>query len=448
MGTKPVGRLLATMSFPMMLSMLVQSLYNIVDSIYVSQLGTDALTAVSLAYPLQNVVLAVSVGMGVGISSVIAISMGEKNQRQQNEAATLGVALTMIHCVLFAAAGLVVTEPFLSLFTQDPSVLTQACDYTYIVLCLSFGSLLQITMEKIYQGLGAMKTTVILLGTGCAINIILDPILIFGLLGFPAMGVKGAAVATVAGQIAAFLLYVVVYFHKNPGVEIRFRYLRPNWRLIRWIYSIGIPSSMMSMLPSVLVGGLNGILASFSQVYVAVLGIYFKLQSFIYLPAAGIVQGMRPIIGYNYGAGQTERVRRGIRLSLAGTAALMLLGTAVSWAIPRSILSLFDTGPELMDAGTTALHIISLGFLPSSVGVIFSGAFEALGKGLHSLSISLLRQLAVTLPLGFALSRVLGPEGIWAAFPISEVIAAAAACVLLKKLERGPASPDAFPRFD
>lgn len=339
MGEKPVLSLLFSMSLPMMLSMLVQSLYNIVDSMYVSWLGTEALTAVSLAYPLQNIVTAVSVGIGVGISSALSISLGEKNQEKANETATMGMALTLVHCVLFIIFGLVVTRPFLQLFTGSPEILKNACDYTYVVLCASFGSLLQIALEKIYQGIGAMKTTMVLLATGCIINIILDPILIFGLLGFPAMGVRGAAIATVIGQIGAFLLYVVVYLHRNPGVTIHPRYLKKDWQLIRKIYSVGIPSSMMLMMPSLLVSALNGILAAFSQVYVAVLGIYFKLQTFIYMPANGMIQGMRPIIGYNYGAGQYERVRQTIRYCLLGTAAIMLLGTILSLAVPEESCS-------------------------------------------------------------------------------------------------------------
>ena len=326
-GRKPVISLLASMSLPMMLSMLVQSLYNIVDSMYVSWMGTEALTAVSLAYPLQNIVMAVSVGIGVGISSALSISLGEKNQEKANETATIGMALTLVHCVIFVLFGLAVTRPFLQLFTSSPQVLEDACDYTYIVLCVSSGSLLQISLEKIYQGIGAMKTTMILLATGCIINIILDPILIFGLLGFPAMGVQGAAIATVIGQIGAFLLYIVVYLHRNPGVTIHPRYLKLNWPLIRRIYSVGIPSSLMLMMPSLLVSALNGILAAFSEVYVAVLGVYFKLQTFIYMPANGMVQGMRPIIGYNYGAGQYGRVRQTIRYCLMGAAVLMLIGT-------------------------------------------------------------------------------------------------------------------------
>lgn len=219
METRDIFPLLMSMSLPMVLSMLVQSLYNIIDSIYVSYLGTGALTAVSLAFPLQNIVLSVAVGIGVGIASVLSISLGKKDQKRANEAATMGMALTLIHCVLFVILGLVITEPFIGLFTKEPEVMKQACDYTYIVLCFSFGSLLQIAMEKIYQGIGAMKTTMILLGAGAMINIILDPILIFGLLGFPGMGVKGAAVATVIGQISAFLLYIVVYLRKNPGLR-------------------------------------------------------------------------------------------------------------------------------------------------------------------------------------------------------------------------------------
>ena len=441
MGEKPVLSLLFSMSLPMMLSMLVQSLYNIVDSMYVSWLGTEALTAVSLAYPLQNIVTAVSVGIGVGISSALSISLGEKNQEKANETATMGMALTLVHCVLFILFGLVVTRPFLQLFTDSPEILENACDYTYVVLCASFGSLLQIALEKIYQGIGAMKTTMVLLATGCIINIILDPILIFGLLGFPAMGVRGAAIATVIGQIGAFLLYVVVYLHRNPGVTIHPRYLKKDWQLIRKIYSVGIPSSMMLMMPSLLVSALNGILAAFSQVYVAVLGIYFKLQTFIYMPANGMIQGMRPIIGYNYGAGQYERVRQTIRYCLLGTAAIMLLGTILSLAVPGGILQLFQADAELLAEGETALRIISLGFLISTVGTVFAGVFEALGRGGESLLISLLRQLVITVPAGYILSRFLGASGIWIAFPVSELAASIAAVILLKRYQNGEFFP-------
>ena len=272
------------MSVPMMLSMLIQSLYNIVDSIYVSRLGTDALTAVSLAYPLQNAIVSVAVGIGVGISSAISIYLGSGDQERADRAASLGILLTVFHCILFILAGIFVTRPFLRLFTDDPAVLKDACDYTYIVLCFSSGSLLQIAFEKIFQGIGQMKITMYLLIAGCVINIILDPILIFGLLGFPALGVAGAAIATVIGQISAFLLYILVYLRKSYAVHIRMKYMKPDRKLICQIYSVGIPSSIMMLLPSVLISVLNRILAAFSEVYVAVLGVYYKSAD-IYLHA-------------------------------------------------------------------------------------------------------------------------------------------------------------------
>ncbi len=443
MKTKPIMSLLISMSVPMMLSMLCQSLYNIVDSIYVSRLGTDALTAVSLAYPLQNAVLSVAVGIGVGISSVISIYLGSGNHEKANRAATLGLVLNFFHCILFVIFGLIVTTPFLELFTNDPTILSEAESYTRIVLLISFGQLFQITFEKIFQGIGKMKITMIILIFGCLVNIILDPILIFGLLGFPAMGVSGAAIATVIGQIAAFLLYVVVYLKKDFAIKISPKYLKPDFALIKQIYSVGIPSSIMLLLPSILVSILNGILSAFSATYVAVLGVYFKLQTFIYMPASGLVQGMRPIIGYNYGAGKSDRVKLTVRYSLAVTAVIMLLGTVLSLFIPRQILSIFSADAELMSAGITALRVISLGFIVSSLGLIYSGTFEALGSGRNSLIISLLRQFVITIPLSFVLSKIsiIGPVGVWISFPVGEVIASITAFFLLKKFKGGEYSP-------
>ena len=320
-------------------------------------------------------------------------------------------------------------------------MLGDSCDYTYIVLCFSFGSLLQIAFEKIFQGIGQMKVTMYLLIVGCVVNIILDPILIFGLLGLPALGVAGAAIATVIGQISAFLLYIVVYLRKPYAIHIRAKHLRFDWKMIRQIYSVGIPSSIMMLLPSVLISILNSILAAFSEVYVAVLGVYFKLQTFIYMPANGIVQGMRPIIGYNYGAGEKSRVRSTVRYSLACAAALMLLGTLLSLLIPEQIFALFDADTELMEAGVTALRIICLGFLVSAVGIIYSGTFEALGSGRNSLIISLLRQFVITIPLSFILAKLCGPIGVWISFPAGELCASAAAFFLLAHYEKGTLSP-------
>lgn len=441
MKTGRVFPLLMSMSVPMMLSMLIQSLYNIVDSIYVSRLGTDALTAVSLAFPLQNIVTSVAVGVGVGISSAIAIYLGAGKREEANKAATIGIGLTVLHCILFVVLGLLVTRPFIGLFTSNNAIVEEACDYTYIVLCVSFGCLLQIALEKIFQGIGEMKITMILLATGAIINIILDPILIFGWFGLPAMGVRGAAVATVIGQIAAFLLYIVVYKRKRFAVSIHPKYLCLDKRIILQIYSVGIPSSIMLTLPSVLVSVLNSILSAFSEVYVAVLGVYFKLQTFIYMPANGIVQGMRPLIGYNYGAGEKDRVKSFIRYSMISAAVIMMIGTLLSLFIPEQIFALFDADEMLLKAGVQALRIICLGFLVSTAGVIYAGIFEAMGEGKQSLVISLLRQFAVTIPVGFLLSRIWGAAGVWAAFPIGELCAAIVALFLLKKYKGGEYSP-------
>ena len=454
MQTKPVFSLLLSMSVPMMLSMLIQSLYNIVDSIYVSRLGTDALTAVSLAYPLQNAILSAAVGIGVGISSAISIHLGAGNREKADRAATLGIALTLIHCIFFIIAGLTISEPFLKLFTDNPKILNDASIYTEIVLCLSFGSLFQIAFEKIFQGIGEMKITMYLLIAqgfsrismltviiGAITNIVLDPILIFGLLGFPALGVAGAAIATVIGQISALLLYIIVYRRNSYAVHISFKHLVFDKAIIRQIYSVGIPSTVMMLLPSILISVLNSILTAFSDVYVAVLGVYFKLQTFIYMPANGIVQGMRPIIGYNYGAGESSRVKSTIRYSLLTAAGLMLTGTILALALPKQILSLFDADAALMSAGVTALRIISLGFLVSSVGLIYSGVFEAIGNGRNSLIISLLRQFVITIPLSFILTRFFGPTGVWISFPVGELCASAAAFCLLKKYQNGAFSP-------
>ena len=437
MGVMPLNRLLISMSVPMMISMLVQALYNIVDSMFVAQLSENALTAVSLAFPAQNLMIAVATGTGVGVNAALSRNLGEKNFDRANRIADHALYLAAMSYIVFAIFGLFFARQFFRLQTDIEEIVDLGTTYLRICTIASFGLFTEIACERLLQSTGKTIYSMYTQGLGAIINIVLDPILIFGLLGFPGMGVKGAAVATVIGQISAFLLYIVVYLRKNPGVTIHPKYLHLDWQLIRQIYSVGIPSSLMMTMPSVLVGGLNGILAAFSDTYVAVLGIYFKLQTFIYMPANGIVQGMRPIIGYNYGAGSKKRVRDTIRYSLISAAVLMLVGTVVSLAIPDIILSMFQADAELMRAGTEALRLISLGFLVSSAGVIFSGVFEALGRGGDSLIISLLRQLVIILPLGYLLSRTMGAAGIWISFPVAELVSAVIACLLLKRMEGG-----------
>lgn len=432
MKEKPIFKLLISMSVPVMFSMLIGSLYNIVDSIWVAKLGTDALTAVSLAFPLQNMIMSVGVGMGIGVGSVISMSLGAGDRKRADQTASLGVALAGFHCILFLLAGIFFTKPFLSMFTNDPKILEWSCDYTYIVMCVSFGQLLQMCLEKIFQGIGKMKTTMYLMASGCIINIILDPILIFGWFGLPAMGVTGAAVATVIGQIGALLLYILVCLRTDIGVTIHPRYMKPDKQIISKIYSIGIPSSLMLTMPSLLTGILNGLLTKLGSVYVAVFGLYFKLQTFINMPSNGVVQGMRPIISYNYGAGEQERVKKTIRYSMGIVAVIMLIGTIGALVFPRPILQLFDADSSLMAHGIPALRIIGLSFLISTVGIVASGVFEALGQGKKSLTLSLLRQLVIIVPVGWILSHWMGAAGIWIAFPIAELIASVVAVGMLR----------------
>ena len=431
---KPIPHLVRSMSIPVVLSMFIQSLYNIVDSIWVAQLGTDAITAVSLAFPLQNIILSVGVGMGVGVGSLLSMALGAGHQEEANRIASLGVFLTLIHCLIFIGLGLVITRPFLALFTSDPQILGWSCDYTYIVLLLSFGELLQMCFEKIFQGLGRMKTTMFLMASGCVINIVLDPVLIFGWFGFPALGVAGAALATVIGQIAAMFLYVIVYCRQHIGITIRLRDMKPQGSIIRRIYGIGGPSSLMLSMPSLLTGILNGILTQFDAVYVAVFGLYYKLQTFVNMPANGVIQGMRPIISYNYGAGEHARVTETIRYGLRLIACIMLIGTLAALLIPGPILRIFDADETLLAYGVPALRIIGPSFLLSSVGIVASGVFEALGRGRSSLLISLLRQLIIIVPLGWILSRWIGPIGIWIAFPAAELVSSLVAVRMLRSV--------------
>ena len=431
MVTKPVFSLLLSMSLPVMLSMLIQSLYNIVDSFWVAKLGTDALTAVSLAFPLQNIILSVGVGMGIGMSARISICLGQGSREQASRAASMGTMLVVLHCLVFLLGDRIFTEPFLGLFTDNRDILSQACDYTHIVVSLSFGILMQIGLEKIFQGAGKMLTTMFLMATGAVINLILDPILIFGLWSLPALGIRGAALATVIGQITAMALYILVYRFTDLGLDISLKYAKFDGKLAKNLYSIAIPSGLMLALPSALTGILNAILVGFGEVYVAVLGLYFKLQTFVNMPANGIIQGMRPIIGYNYGAGDHGRVRKTIHCSLLLVTLISLAGTLAALIFPRAILELFDAEPQLLEGGILALRIIGPGFLISSAAVVVCGVLEALGEGRASLHISMLRQLVLIVPIAWGLSLLWGPAGVWLAFPIAEL---ATLGVAVKKL--------------
>lgn len=430
MGTKKVMPLLISMSVPPMISMLIQALYNIVDSMYVARVSEDALTAVSIAFPLQNLIIAVSCGFGIGLNSCVARALGAKDEREVTSAATHGFILSGFHWLLFVLMGIFVTGPFLQGFTNSPEIYEMSCQYTRIVLCFSIGSMYHLYAEKLFQATGSMVLPMIFQGVGAILNIILDPIFIFGWFGIPAMGVQGAAIATVASQIFAAVLSMVFFLKKCTAVRICLKGFRMEKTMIGKLYTVGIPSAIMMSLPSVLVAALNSVLAAFSATAIAVFGLYIKIQTFVYMPANGVIQGMRPIMSYNYGAGNRKRMKETLKASLEAAGVIMALGTLLFMAFPQMIMKLFDANEEMMSIGVPMLRMIAAGFLISTIGCVLSGAFEALGKGVQSLVVSLLRQLLVIIPLSMVLSRVMGIYGVWITFPIAELAAAVIGCIL------------------
>lgn len=433
MKTKKMLPLLLSMSIPPMFSMLIQSLYNIIDSIFVSYINQDALTAVSLVYPLQNIVSGVAIGFGVGVSAIVAMNLGAKDKEAVNKTATHAMILSGIHCLLFIIIGFLVTKPFLRMFTSDATILSWGTQYSYIVNCVSFGLMYMLVIEKIYQASGNMLIPMLVQAIGCIVNIILDPIFIFGMFGLPKMGVAGAAAATVIAQIVAFIVYVLIWKNRDNGIHLAFKGFRFDKSIIKRLYMIGIPSAVMLILPSLVVSLLNGILKDISVSAIAVLGIYFKLQTFVYMPASGMVQAMRPIVSYNHGAGDRHRVHEAIRSGILICLVIMTLGTLVSMFFPSEIFSMFNADAQLLGIGVPALRIISTGFIVSTLSIILCGAFEALGMGTQSLILSMLRQLIILVPVAFVLSRFMGLNGVWIAFPIAEILTSVVAIFYRKK---------------
>ena len=438
MKEKPVFPLILSMAFPMVISMLVNSLYNIVDSFFVVRISEDAMTALSLVYPVQNFINAVGIGFGIGINAVIAIHLGAGDREKANLAATQGLLLGVVHTVILTAGAILIMPRFLRLFTDSEAVADLGMRYSVIVFGFTFFIIIGVAFEKIFQAVGRMKVSMLSMMSGCILNIILDPVLIFGLGPFPEMGIEGAALATGLGQACSLVIYLAVYFIRPIRVRVAAKYLAPDKKMIARLYSVGIPATLNMALPSVLISALNGILASFSQVYILVLGIYYKLQTFLYLPANGFVQGMRPLVGFNYGAGEYRRVKKIYDIVLCMSGVIMAAGTVVCLAVPGQLIGLFTENPETIRAGETALRIISAGFLVSAVSVTSSGALEGLGKGTPSLIISLSRYIIVIIPAAFILSRLFGAAGVWNAFWISEVVTAVVAYIVYKK-SSGPA---------
>ena len=424
MKEKPVLPLILSMAMPMVLSMLVNSLYNIIDSFFVAQISEEAMTALSLVYPVQNFINAVGIGFGVGINAVIAFYLGAGDNKKADQAATQGLVLAMIHGVVLTVCGITMMPAFLGMFTSSKTVIELGVHYSVIAFSFTLIIVVGVTFEKIFQAVGNMKTTMISLMCGCIINIVLDPVLIFGYGPFPEMGIEGAALATGIGQTLTLAIYLVVYFVRPIRVHIRRQYILLSKKMVIKLYSIGIPATLNLALPSLLISALNAILAAYSEVYILVLGIYYKLQTFIYLPANGIVQGMRPLIGYNYGAGENKRVSQIYKIVLCMSGIIMVLGTVICLLIPGQLMGLFTHTEATIQSGETALRIIGAGFIVSAVSVTSSGALEGLGKGAPSLLISLCRYVVVIIPTAFLLSRFFGAVGVWNAFWITEAITA------------------------
>ena len=420
MGTEPMLKLILSMSLPAMFSMLVQALYNIVDSYFVAQISEEALTAVSLAFPLQMLMISVAVGTGIGINSLVSRRLGQKQQAAADKAATHGIFLAVFSWIAFALIGIFGTKAFFHAFTQNPNVLQMGCDYTYIVLIFSVGIFVEINIEKTLQATGNMIYPMVFQLVGAITNIILDPILIFGLLGMPKMGIAGAAAATVIGQILSMLVSIYVVFRKDHIVHITFKKFRFEWATIRDIYAVGVPSIIMQSIGSVMTTILNGILIVFSEAAVAVLGVYFKLQSFIFMPVFGMTHGVMPIMGYNFGAGNKKRLLSALKIGCILALCIMAVGTAIFMIFPRQLLMIFNASDAMMEIGIHALRTICLCFLPAALGIMFSTLFQAVGSGNRSLVISILRQLVIIVPVAYLMSKI-GLYFVWIAFPIAEV---------------------------
>lgn len=436
MGVMPVNRLLITMSLPMMISMLVQALYNVVDSIFVSRINENALTAVSLAFPIQTLMISVAGGTCVGMNAVLSKALGEKNQEKVNRTAGNGVTIMTISYVLFLLIGLFGTRAFYLSQTGEAQIVQYGCDYLSVVCCFSFGLFAQFTFERLLQSTGKTFYIMLTQGTGAIINIILDPIFIFGLCGMPEMGVRGAAVATVIGQIVAGTIALLINHAKNDEIQIKRETLKPVKDIVGQIYKIGVPSMIMQAIGSVMTYGMNLILISFTPTATAVFGVYFKLQSFIFMPIFGMNNGLVPILAYNYGARRKDRFVGALKCGIWYAEVIMFVGVVIFQVIPDVLLRLFDASPEMLAIGVPALRTISCCFMFAGIGIICGTAFQALGRAGYSMMVSIARQLVVLLPAAYLLSMSGNVKAVWWSFPIAELMSLAMTMIFLLRINR------------
>lgn len=436
MGTMPIRKLLISMSLPMMASMLVQALYNIVDSIFVARVSEAALTAVSISFPIQNLMIAFGVGIGVGVNALLSKSLGEGDQPRAQRIALQGIFIEVICCVIFILVGIFAMDLFFRGQTADAEIIALGKDYLSICCIFSVGLFAQLIFERLLQATGRTVLSMISQCAGALINIIFDPILIFGVswLGIPAMGVTGAAIATVFGQIVGGIVAIVLNVRRNRELDFRFRGFRPDGKLCGSILFIGIPSAIMGSIGSFMTYGVNKILFAFEEVgktAAAVFGVYFKLQSFVFMPVFGLNNGMVPIVSYNYGAKRPDRITQTIRLSAIYAVAIMAAGVAVVQLIPDKLLRLFDASEQMLTIGVPALRIISTCFVFAGFSIVCSSVFQALGNSIFSMIMSITRQLAVLLPAAYILAHAFGLHAVWYAFPIAEFVSLALSIIML-----------------
>ena len=439
MGVLPVGKLVFSMSLPMMVSMLVQALYNIVDSLFVSQINQNAFTGVSLAFPLQNLMIAVGVGTGVGVNANLARALGEKKFEKANKFARHGIFLAVCSYLAFLAVTLCFTKVYFRAQTDVAATIRYGEQYLYIAGGLSVGSFMQIMNERLLQSTGKTVLSMFTQGLGAVINIVLDPILIFGIGPFPKMGVAGAAVATVVGQICGALFGIYLNVTRNHEINLNMRGFRPEEKFVKSIYAIGVPSIIMASVTSVMTFLLNLILAGFSALkdtLQSVLGAYFKLQSFIFMPVFGLNNGTVPIISYNYGAGKRTRLVKTIKISALFATSIMLLGLLLMQVFPAQMLEIFKANDEMLRWGVPALRIISVSFIFAGVAIVFSSAFQSLGHPINSMIISIARQLVVLVPAAFLLAKTGNPDMVWWSFPIAEIMSLSASIFFMIKIHR------------
>lgn len=432
MGTMPENKLLLSMAVPMMISMLVQALYNVVDSIFVSRICENALTAVSMAFPLQNVVISVSVGFGVGINALLSRALGQKNQERANQVAVQGLLLEIFSFFVVLLVGIFGVEFYMRTQTDIEEIVQFGTEYLHICLIFSIGVFTQVTFERFLQATGRTLYSMITQLTGAIINIVFDPILIFGLLGFPKMGIAGAAWATVLGQCIGAIVGILLNHFKNDDLTLNLHHIRPNFHLMGEISKISIPSIVMSCISSITAYIMNLILITFSSTAVAVFGAYFKLQSFVFMPIFGLNNGIVPIIAYNYGAQKPERIHKTIRLAMIYAGSIMLFGLLVFHLFPATLLSFFDASPEMVAIGMPALRIMSLAFVFAGICIICSSACQALGYSIYGMLISIARQLVVLIPCALLLAQTRVLNYVWFSFPIAEVASIIISLIFLR----------------